>query len=81
MMDGVKTCFGIEYYSDTRRIKYDGCYYNNDRFGRGVLYDRNGAINYQGLWKNNKPFSLQFDGKTIDNHTEAITIPSYSFNE
>lgn len=81
MMDGVKSCYGIEYYSDIGRVKYDGCYYNNNRFGKGVLYGRDGSINYDGLWKNNEPTSSQFDGKTVDNHTESVVIPNYSFTK
>ena len=81
MMDGVKSCYGIEYYSDIGRVKYDGCYYNNNRFGKGVLYGRDGSIDYDGLWKNNEPTSSQFDGNTVDNHTESVVIPNYSFTK
>ena len=81
MLDGVKTGYGIDYYSDIARVKYDGCYHNTNRFGRGVLYDRKGSIEYQGLWKNDVPCSPQFDGKTIDNLTESIDIPEVSFRE
>ena len=81
LMDGIKSCYGIEYYSDIGKVKYDGCYYNNYRFGRGVLFDRNGVIDYQGLWKNDEPCSPQFDGKTVDNLTKSIIIPNNSFNE
>ena len=76
-----KTGYGIEYYSDIDRVKYDGCYYNNNRFGKGTLYDRNGVIEYEGMWKNDTPYSSQFDGKTIDNNTESVIIPKGSLKK
>ena len=81
MISGLRSCYGIDYYSDIDKIQYDGCYYSNNRFGKGILYDRNGTVDYEGLCKDGKPFSPQFDGKTIDNHTESISIPNNSFNE
>ena len=33
MMDGMKTCYGIEYCSDIGRVEYKGGYYDNKRFG------------------------------------------------
>ena len=81
MVDGVKVCYGIEYYSDTEWVKYRGCFYEGKRFGKGVLYSRNGMIDYNGLWKNNKSYCDQFDGKTIDCHTESVSINDGSFNE
>ena len=81
MMDGAKTCYGVDYCNGISRMKYEGFYYNNSRFGKGTLYDRNGSIDYDGLWKNNEPYSPQSDGATIDNHTESVVIPNRSFNE
>ena len=81
MMDGMKTCYGIEYYNDIERVKYKGGYYDNKRFGKGILYDRNGEVEYDGLRKNDEPYSSSFDGRTIDNHTKSITVPNKSFNE
>ena len=62
-------------------MKYKGGYYDDKRFGKGILYDRNGVVEYNGLWKNDEPYSSSFDGRTIDNHTESITIPDISFNQ
>ena len=81
MMDGMKTCYGIEYFSNIGGVKYEGYYNNNNRLGKGILYDRNGCIDYDGLWNHNEPYSSSFDGKTIDNHIESISIPNCSFNE
>ena len=81
MIDGMKTCYGIEYYSDIERMKYEGCYNNDMRFGIGILYGRNGVVEYDDLWKDDEPYSSLSDGRTIDNHTESIAIPNKSFNE
>ena len=80
MVDGVKVCYGIEYYSDIEWVKYRGCFYEGKRFGRGVLYDRNGIIEYNGLWKNDMVYSPNSSGSTIDNHTESVTISDGLFN-
>ena len=57
MMDGIRVCYGKEFYDDTEKVKYEGCYYEGKRFGKGVLYDRNGGIEYDGLWKEDKQYS------------------------
>ena len=81
MMDGMRVCYGIEYYSDVGKVEYEGGYYDDKRFGKGVLYDRIGAIDYQGLWNNDEPYSPHFDGKMMDSHTECIDVPNDSFND
>ena len=81
MIYGMRTCYGIEYYSDISRVEYEGCYHGNKRYGVGTLYDRKGTIEYEGIWKNDTPYSSSFDGKTIDDHTESIDILNNSFNE
>ena len=57
MMDGIRVCYGKEFYDDIEKVKYEGCYYEGKRFGKGVLYDRNGGIEYDGLWKEDKQYS------------------------
>ena len=73
-------CKGIEYYSDIEWVKYRGCFYDGKRFGRGVLFGRNGIIEYNGLWKNDEPYSNQHDNNTIDNTTESVDIHYNSYN-
>ena len=58
MMDGIRVCYGKEYYDDIEKVKYEGCYYEGKRFGKGVLYDRNGRMEYDGLWKNDEQYSI-----------------------
>ena len=86
MIDGVKRCYGIEYWNDIGIVKYDGCYYNGMKHGYGLLYDRKGDIEYEGLFKNdcvidpdrrldwNNPSDL-----FIDSHIESL-ITSSNFN-
>ena len=50
MIDDKKECFGIEFYPDLSQIKYIGCYWNNERHGFGMLYDRKGELMYEGDW-------------------------------
>ena len=80
MVDGVKVCYGIEYYSDIEWVKYRGFFYEGKRLGKGVLYDRNGMIEYDGLWKNGESYSNLHDTNTIDNTTESVDIHYNSYN-
>ena len=79
MVNGVKMGYGIEYSNDIERVIYEGCFYYGKRFGRGVLYDRNGLVEFNGLWKNDEPCLYHFDGKVIDSYSESIVIPDSSF--
>ena len=81
MMNGVKTCYGIEYYSDIGKVKYDGCFCDNNRFGKGTLYDRNGSVDYDGLWMKDEPYSSCDDLEIVDSLMESITIPDGSLDE
>ncbi len=44
--------FGTSTFSSGE--KYIGQYFNSTRAGEGVLFDKNGNIKKQGIWKNNK---------------------------
>ena len=81
LINGMRICYGIDYYSDISGVKYIGCYLNSKRFGRGTLFDRNGGIDYEGLWMNSQPHSPQSNALTIDNHNESLAIPNKSFND
>ena len=79
-MDNGPICYGMEYCSDFERLKYVGSFSDSLRYGKGILYDRNGVIEYDGLWKNNEPYSSAFDGYSIDNRTLVVSIPNKSLN-
>lgn len=72
-------CYGKEYYPDSGNVYYEGCYCNGKRFGRGIVYDRNGKTAYDGFFRENVTYSPQFDGNTISNRTELITIANRSY--
>ena len=50
MIGNKKECFGIDFYPDLGQIEYIGCYWNNERHGFGMLYDRKGELVYEGDW-------------------------------
>ena len=81
MMNGLKTCYGIEYYSDIGKVKYDGCFCDDNRFGKGTLYDRNGSVDYEGLWMKGQPYSSCEDLEIVDGKMESIAIPDGSLDD
>lgn len=80
MMNGKKICYGKEFSDDINQVKYSGSFLNGKRFGPGILYNRNGGIEYDGLWRDDKPRSAEFDGRFIDNYNETVVIADNSFN-
>ena len=61
-------------------MNYNGWFADGKRFRKSLLYDRNGLMECNGLWKNDKVYSSHSSGSTIDNHTEFVTIGDSSFN-
>ena len=51
MFDGMKVCFGSDYFCDVENIEYEGNYYRNLRSGYGKLFNKNGELTYEGEWK------------------------------
>ena len=76
MIDGVKRCYGIEYWSDLGIVKYDGCWYHGVKNGYGLLYDRKGDIEYEGLFKDEVPYSSDSDLLEVQEGTKSI----YEYN-
>ena len=48
----VNVCYGRSYYSDIQKVEYEGMICEGKRWGRGVQYDRNGDIVFEGEWMN-----------------------------
>ena len=70
--EGMKVCFGIEYYGDIGKVEYCGTYYKNDRCGYGRVYDKKNELVYEGEWYENHPLELmsihfQDDEEVTDN--------------
>ena len=59
IFEGMKVCFGSEFYEDAGIIEYEGEYYKNMRYGYGKLYDKKNELIYEGDWyNNNQPIEL-----------------------
>ena len=48
----VSVCYGRSYYSDIQKVEYEGMICEGKRWGKGVHYDRNGDIVFEGEWMN-----------------------------
>lgn len=55
MYQGKYVGVGRVYYDGVERIQYSGSWWNSEKFGEGVLYDRNGGEEYRGSWYENLP--------------------------
>ena len=53
-----KECYGVNYYSDCSSIEYVGSFHDNIKHGNGKLYDKKGALVYDGDWVNNNPVEI-----------------------
>ena len=83
-----KVCYGTEYYSDTSMIEYCGTFYNGLRHGQGCLYDKEGKVMYEGIWRCGEKMEYTLtvndkceDDSMIHNLLTAITIGSDCFKE
>ena len=81
MIEGVKRCYGLEYWNDLGIVKYEGCYYNGKKQGYGLLYDRRGDIEHEGLFKDDCNFdtdsTLNWNDNSdmiIDSYIESLII-------
>ncbi|KAK8829786.1 hypothetical protein WA577_001179, partial [Blastocystis sp. JDR] len=44
----VNVCYGTRYYSDIQKPEYEGEWFEGNRWGRGIEYDRKGNTVYEG---------------------------------
>ena len=70
-----KDCFAY-----ANQFSYDCCCMNNQPFNNGILYDCKGVIEYDGLWRSSKIYSLSLDAPIRSNRSEFFFITSYGFN-
>ena len=59
-------------------FRSDGCYHRGKRFGRGILYDRAGSIEYEGDWAED---AVYCENAFISCLCESLVIPDDSFND
>lgn len=79
MMDGMKCCYGKEYYDDIEVVEYEGCFFDNERFGYGICYDRNGGILRKGSDPARMSSQSNCDGTIINSFTESLEIRGSSY--
>ena len=55
VFEGKKVCFGKEWNNDGNNncLMYEGGYWNDERCGKGIFYDLNGNVDFEGEWMNN----------------------------
>ena len=78
-----RICYGTSYYEDMgiMRIKYEGMYMWDKRFGKGSMYNRKGQLEYEGEWINDQPCFFQtesicssMDLENLSSVTEIVMI-------
>ena len=82
---GVNVCYGRSYYPDVVVIEYEGEICEGKRWGRGILYNRNGNTMLGGEWMNDsirmeKRVVLNEDNQFLHNHIEELIVETNSFN-
>ena len=79
------TLYGTVYYSDIQKIEYEGNWCTGKRWGRGILYYRNGKVVYDGEWINGNHLEtrgmLRDVNQLLHNCIEELIVPSHSCNE
>ena len=56
--EGMKVCFGIDFYGESGIIEYEGEYYKDMRYGYGRIINKLDQLVYEGEWLNNQPIEL-----------------------
>ena len=80
----VNVCYGRSYYSDIQKVEYEGEWCEGKRLGRGVQYDRNGNIVFEGEWVNDEHVEqrvvLSGDDQFLHNRIEELIVKDNSCN-
>lgn len=80
-----KVCYGRKYYADISKIEYEGEWFEGMRWGRGIQYDRNGDVVYDGEWLFDKPLEtrlvLSVGQKWLHNRIEELIVNDNCGNE
>ena len=80
---GVNVCYGIEYYADIGVIEYEGEWCDGKRWGRGVQYDRNGEVMYDGEWKSDvysRSRIITGENTVLQAGVEELVVSDNSYN-
>ena len=82
----VNVCYGIQYYADIGVMEYEGGWFEGKRWGRGIQYDRNGAVLFDGEWLNDghefeKRAIITKDNQFLHNYIEELIVSDNCCNE
>ena len=82
----VNVCYGTLYYSDIQKVEYKGMMCEGKRWGRGVQYNREGEVMFDGEWMDDKHMEKEVmvmidDNALLHNHLEALHVSSSCCNE
>ena len=85
-MGDVNVCYGTLYYSDIQKVEYKGMMCEGKRWGRGVQYNREGEVMFDGEWMDDKHMEKEVmvmidDNALLHNHLEALHVSSSCCNE
>lgn len=67
VFQGQLVCWGYENYPNSKTKKYCGQYFEGKRFGRGVMYDLQNQVEFDGLWQLDQP-------KTVHELTSSLPL-------
>ena len=80
----VNVCYGTRYYSDIQKPEYEGEWFEGNRWGRGIEYDRKGNTVFEGKWLNdgaiNKRVVLTPGVQCIHFFVEELIVEDKSCN-
>ena len=80
----VNVCHGTQYYSDIKKVEYEGEWFEGKRWGRGIQYDRSSKTVYDGEWMDDEQLSkrvvLNEENQFLHNHIEELIVENNSCN-
>ena len=79
VFEGKKVCFGKEWNDDGNNncLMYEGGYWNDERWGKGISYDLNGNVDYEGEWMNNHGMTENAKNDLIDDLIVPMSIEEF----
>ena len=79
----LNVCYGTRYYADIGVIEYDGEWCDGKRWGRGIQYDRNGEVMYDGEWKSDvysRSRIITGENTVLQAGVEELVVSDNSYN-
>lgn len=77
-------CYGTRFFPAIQKVEYKGGWCDGKRWGRGVQYDCNGNVVYDGEWVSDehmeKRVVITNDRPLLHNHIEELVVSSHLCN-